>query len=308
MLPFPSPQRHALLGLSLAVGLPGCGQYISADAALSQTAAPVTLASPAELSEARVLLHYALESLLQLHTEELAWGGGEARHLDYGAFLDQPEARVSLAQALEQLSAVDLEVLETPAERQAFAYNLYNGWMLAAAIEAQQLDPAWPGVAADAFEVFHRPFIPVNQAGDEGMVISLDQLEQGILRGQSDVLDSMERPAIARRWHAAVWEGPLDPRLHVALNCASRSCPDLPAGAWQATTLDAELDAAATRFLAHPGKGAGPAGISALFVWYAEDFAAGGGVADFIAQHRSGGTSGVSLDETLVYDWELNGL
>jgi hypothetical protein len=260
------------------------------------------------MAGATTLLHYALDSLLALHTAELRWGGGDARHLDYAPFVDQPEARVSLTQALSALAAVDLETLATPEERQAFAYNLYNGWMIAAAVEALRADPGWGGVSSSGFAVFDQPLVAVDQAAaDGGMVLSLNQLEHGLIRGEAAVLAGCPDPDRARAWHAALWQGAApDPRLHVALNCASRSCPDLPAGAWQAATLDDDLDVAAARFVDHPGKGAGPDGVSALFTWYAEDFEAAGGPAGFIAAHRSGGTSGVDLSRELPYDWALN--
>lgn len=300
----PSPARAALPVL-LSVG---CGQYVSADAALGRQAAPVTLATTEDMASATHLLHYTLDSLLGLHTEELRWGGGEARHLDYAPFVDAPEAQLSLTQALSALGAVDLETLDSPAERQAFAYNLYNGWMIAAAASALRSDAGWGGVSTGGFAIFDQPLVSVDQAAaDGGMVLSLNQLEHGLLRGDPEVLAGCPDPDRARAWHAALWEGATpDPRLHVALNCASHSCPDLPAGAWQAATLDDDLDAAATRFLDHPGKGAGSDGISALFTWYAADFAAAGGAEGFIATHRTAGTSGVDLRRELPYDWSLN--
>ena len=89
----------------------------------------------------------------------------------------------------------------------------------------------------------------------------------------------------------------------------SLGCPDLLDGAFQPATVDDQLDAAATRFLAHPAKGAGPDGISTLFSWFASDFEGShGGAAPFIEAYRVGGTEGVRLDAYLDYDWSLNAL
>ena len=66
-------------------------------------------------------------------------------------------------------------------------------------------------------------------------------------------------------------------RIHFALVCASASCPKLMRRAWQAATLDADLDAAARRFVNDPLRnrivpGREDVELSAIFDWYDEDF------------------------------------
>ena len=102
-----------------------------------------------------------------------------------------------------------------------------------------------------------------------------------------------------------------DPRLHVALNCASYSCPNLAATApyaFRASTLEAQLDRLARDFVNNPIKGAGPDGVSSLFLWYRTDWSEGGfdGPDDFIATYRDGGLDGVNSGGFLSYDWTLN--
>ena len=100
----------------------------------------------------------------------------------------------------------------------------------------------------------------------------------------------------------------MDARIHVGLNCASRSCPDIIAGAFRAETLDEDLDALAVVFANNEGKGASASGVSYLFSWYAADFDAHyGSVSAFLDAYREGGSSGVNLDGRLYYDWRLNG-
>lgn len=136
-----------------------------------------------------------------------------------------------------------------------------------------------------------------------GRVVSLDAMEHEILR-------------------------PLgEPRIHFAINCASRSCPDLRAEAYTASQLDAQLQDAAQRFLADDGKGLTVKTestwlggtdhnvyVSKIFDWFEEDFerAAGDVVAyvlplapgperAYLRRHRD------DLDvESLDYDWSLN--
>ncbi len=145
-----------------------------------------------------------------------------------------------------------------------------------------------------------------------GVALSLNQVEHGIVRGDFDHpslngLETATRMAI-EGFHTELWDGDApDPRLHVALNCASISCPDLGATtpqAFRAATLEAQLVSLARRFLANPLKGAGPNGISSLFSWYRADFVEG--VEAFIEAYREDGLTGVDTSRLLPYDWTLN--
>jgi hypothetical protein len=70
-----------------------------------------------------------------------------------------------------------------------------------------------------------------------------------------------------------------DPRVHAALNCASRGCPPLRPRAMSAAGLEAELDAAARAWVQGGGAVYDPASktlrLSSIFDWFAEDFAVG---------------------------------
>ena len=66
-----------------------------------------------------------------------------------------------------------------------------------------------------------------------------------------------------------------DPRVHFAINCASISCPPLQAEPYRAAALEAQLDAAARRYLAS-AEGLRADGnalrVSSIFKWYGDDF------------------------------------
>ncbi len=68
-----------------------------------------------------------------------------------------------------------------------------------------------------------------------------------------------------------------EPRVHFAINCASVGCPPLAAEPYRAATLDAQLDAAARRYLAS-AQGLRIQGdtvlVSKILEWYGEDFVA----------------------------------
>ena len=77
--------------------------------------------------------------------------------------------------------------------------------------------------------------------------------------------------------NGTIREGFRDPRIHAALNCASRSCPRLPRKAFDPGTLDAELDAAMAEFVAgNRNVSVDPVTrtvrLSKIFDWFERDF------------------------------------
>ena len=68
-----------------------------------------------------------------------------------------------------------------------------------------------------------------------------------------------------------------EPRVHFAVNCASVGCPPLAAEPYLARTLDAQLDAAARRYLSSE-RGLTIAGstlsVTRILEWYGDDFVA----------------------------------
>jgi len=110
-----------------------------------------------------------------------------------------------------------------------------------------------------------------------------------------------------------------EPRIHFAIVCASASCPRLRSEAYLPSSLDAQLDDAARRFINDSGKnridlGRGVAELSRIFKWFAEDFeAAAGGVPAYVAGYLADDRAARALRGSrlkvrhLDYDWSLNG-
>lgn len=118
-----------------------------------------------------------------------------------------------------------------------------------------------------------------------------------------------------------------EPLVHFAVNCASVGCPPLALEPYRADELDAQLEAAATRYLSSP-QGLVVQGdalsVSSILKWYGEDFVeryAGRGpgagspvdrailalVAAFgPAQARVVAAGGRARVRYLSYDWSLN--
>jgi len=128
-----------------------------------------------------------------------------------------------------------------------------------------------------------------------GRPLSLDEIEHGILRPMGE------------------------PRIHMAIVCASTSCPSLAREPYFADRLEAQLDAVARAFVANPSKGvdveARSLRLSKIFDWFAKDFAASGGVVAFVRRHASpelrAEIDALGSDPKLDwfdYDWSLNGV
>jgi hypothetical protein len=98
-----------------------------------------------------------------------------------------------------------------------------------------------------------------------------------------------------------------EPRIHFALVCASKSCPELSEEAYRGAILDRQLDEAEQRFL-HDRRKNRVEGetlyLSSIFKWYRDEFArAAGSLEAYLARSGLRG----SRIEFLDYDWSLNG-
>jgi hypothetical protein len=101
-----------------------------------------------------------------------------------------------------------------------------------------------------------------------------------------------------------------EPRIHVALVCAAKSCPPLLNAAYQPGQLSQQLDAQAVKFINDPTKNnvsENEMKISKIFDWYKMDFK-NKGVFDFINKYATK----KAKDKTKItynnYDWSLNGV
>jgi hypothetical protein len=128
--------------------------------------------------------------------------------------------------------------------------------------------------------------------------------------GRAYALDDIEHGILRKEFR--------EPRVHFAIVCASLSCPDIRSEPFQGARLNAQLADAAATFLANPTKGLEPgpdgktARVSSIFKWFADDFAAQGGVAQFIRRSADRATAARLAGLTdrglsyLDYDWSLN--
>ncbi len=164
-------------------------------------------------------------------------------------------------------------------ERLAFYLNAYNAWILHDAIAKYPTK----SVKDLLFTFFTGTRIKVG-----GEPMSFNHLEKDIIRPKFN-----------------------EPRIHFALNCASRSCPPLNPEAFRADKLDGQLEKLAVAFVNSP-KGVEysaadkTAALSAIFNWYKDDFKAAGGPVAFINKRRNPPLPNDTRITYQDYNWSLN--
>lgn len=237
--------------------------------------------------------HTVWNRLLQDH---VVWiRGGVASQTDYDGFAAD---RQRLDQYLASLSAVTETQYQswTRNQKLAFLINAYN------AFTVQLILDHYPGIESikDIGGWFGSPW-------------KQDFFE---LRGKKHSLDDIEQTMIRQHFK--------EPRIHMAVNCASIGCPALADTAYVASDLDAQLTQAVNRFLSdHSRNRYDDAGrtfkVSSIFDWYGADWNADSGypqgVRGFLVDHLSRLSEGATPPrlevrgadiEYLDYDWSLN--
>ncbi len=239
----------------------------------------------------------AYASLLRTHLRD--------GRVDYARLKAGRQDLDAVVRAFGDVSAHEVHAWSRP-QQIAFWINAYNTFTLRAIVDhypiegsrfslhprnsIRQIDGVWTSLAWKA----------------AGQTVTLDDIEHRILR-----------PTFR------------EPLVHFAVNCASVSCPPLAPEPYRAITLEAQLHAAARRFLASP-LGLTLRGtrlsVSSIFKWYGDDFverygsggpsarspvdrAVLGVVATFgPAEAKVVAEGGKATVAFLSYDWSLNDL
>ena len=240
--------------------------------------------------------HAAWDTLLRQHVVVAA--GGNASALRYAALQAQ---RAALKTYLVSLSAVPPATYGawTKAQQLAFLINAYNAFTVELILTRYPKLKSIKDLGSFVQSPWKKKFFPLL-----GQERSLDEVEHEMIRAPG-VFD--------------------DPRIHVAVVCASIGCPMLRNEAFVAERLDAQLDDALRRFLADGSRnrfdaGTGTLSASKIFDWYRKDFERGhkgydslqslfarhaevlGATPQAQAEVRAGRYKLVFLD----YDWALN--
>ncbi len=238
--------------------------------------------------------HSHWDVLLKKHVVPI--NQGVATQVDYGAFARD---RFLLKDYLNSLESVSLAMFERwpKSEQLAFLINAYNAWTVELVLTGYPGIESIKDLGSWLQSPWQKTFIPLL-----GKTRSLDDIEHGLIRAEGKYQE---------------------PRIHFAVNCASIGCPALSAMAYSGAEIEAQLDAAARRFLSDLSRNrlAGDRlNVSMIFKWYREDFERGWGGYQRLEQFLSayGDSLGLSTRdiqrlnsgaieiEFLDYDWNLN--
>jgi hypothetical protein len=223
-------------------------------------------------------LHSGWTDLLSRHVEKGV--------VDYQGF-KQDEAQ--LDSYLNLLAGTDSEKLSEP-DQLAYWINGYNGYTVKLILNNFK-NGTPPSSIRRIGGFFSSPW-KIAFAVLGGVTYSLDNIEHDIIRVRFD-----------------------EPRIHFAVNCASKSCPILISEAYEGATIDHQLEQSTREFLENPEHNyleGDTLFISSIFKWYKEDF--NDDPLSFFLSHTGGSLQRQLRDKKdqiriryLDYDWSLNG-
>ena len=195
--------------------------------------------------------HRAWDELLRKHVRYVE--GGNASRVSYAGFAADRAALKAVLAEDSRVPKAEFDAWSKP-QQQAFLINAYNAFTI------EKILTRYPDIRSirDFGSVFGNPW------KDKfftllGEPFSLDRIEHEVLRKEG-VYD--------------------DPRVHVAVVCASIGCPMLRNEAFVADRLESQLDDAMRRFMSDRARNrydprSGKLEVSRIFDWYGKDFEKG---------------------------------
>ena len=240
--------------------------------------------------------HKAWDELLKNHVRYV--DSGHASRVAYAGLARDHAQLKAVLDDYQKVSRAEFDGWTKP-QQQAFLINAYN------AFTVEKILTRYPGLKSirDFGSVFGNPW------KDKFFT----------LFGQPASLDLIEHETLRKE---GVYD---DPRVHVAVVCASVGCPMLRNEAFTPERLDAQLEDAMKRFLSDRSRNrynpaTGKLEISRIFDWYGKDFEKGhkgyksvkGTMAKYadVLADKPDDRAAVSREQAEVafldYDWGLN--
>ncbi|KAL7552898.1 hypothetical protein ACHAWF_016147 [Thalassiosira exigua] len=201
-----------------------------------------------------------------IHRLGKLWGKLESKHLDENGMVDHSTLRTDefywkFEEEVCELQKISLRAMNDKT-RLAFVINVYNLMIKYAFVKV--------GIASSKTRTSFFSDVSMNVGGD---IFSFDDLEHGILRGNTRHPYQLSKRFGSTDSRKELARKELDPRIHFALNCGARSCP--PVKKYTAEEIDEELRLAAMSFCEQESNvdiGQGNLKLSKLLHWYQSDF------------------------------------
>jgi len=146
------------------------------------------------------------------------------------------------------------------------------------------------------------PLKSIRDLSTDPLVFTVFKKPRVPYRGEKLSLDDVENKKIRAAFH--------DPRVHFAINCASKGCPPLRMEPYAGNAIDGQLEDQTRKFLAHlfierTDNNGVIAHVSKIFDWFEDDF---GDRIGFLRRYGPPALSVASRVELKFddYDWSLN--
>ncbi|XP_061827745.2 uncharacterized protein [Nerophis lumbriciformis] len=243
--------------------------------------------------------------ILQLFSDHLSADG---KTVDYKGMSESPafERYCELAIQLQRVELISL----SREEKLAFFINVYNALVIHGYLRLGAPTNMW-----QRYRFFNYVSYLIG-----GEVFTLQDIENGVLRGNRKGVAQLRRPFSKTDPRLQVALPDAEPLIHFALNCGAKGCP--PIKTYTPQDIDSELRTAAEAFLENDDacmvdSGKKEVHLSQIFKWYKADF---GGTDEkllkWVLAHMSDSPKKTSLQGVisagktkvsfLPYDWSSN--
>ncbi|XP_034417435.1 uncharacterized protein zgc:152951 isoform X2 [Cyclopterus lumpus] len=258
-----------------------------------------------ETDEAAELSLLVRELILKLFSEHLSADG---KSVDYKAMSVNPSFERYCELAI-QLQRVELLSLSRE-EKLAFFINIYNALVIHGYLRLGAPTNMW-----QRYRFFNYVSYLIG-----GEVFTLQDIENGVLRGNRKGVAQLLRPFSKTDPRLQVALPDAEPLIHFALNCGAKGCP--PIKTYTPQDIDGQLRTAAEAFLENDDaclvdSGKREVRLSQIFKWYKADF---GGTDEkllkWVVEHMGDSPKKTTLEGVLSagktkvsflpYDWSTN--
>ena len=237
--------------------------------------------------------HGGFDALLRQHVVLIS--DGTASEVDYAAFQSKRAALQAYLSELAAVSPGEYDAFNRD-QKLAFLINAYNAYTIDFILTRYPDIESIRELGTLFNNAWKKRLFPLL-----GEKRTLDEIEHEMIRKPGDFDD---------------------PRIHMAVNCASIGCPALRNEAFVASRLDEQLNDATKRFLSDRSRNRADAKalrVSKIFDWYDEDFINhSGSVAQWLASYAAQLSDDPEIQQAvragslrvrhLDYDWALNDL
>ncbi|KAJ8399622.1 hypothetical protein AAFF_G00410330 [Aldrovandia affinis] len=259
--------------------------------------------SPLQAAELSEILR---NMMLKLYSDHLSADG---KLVDYKAVSRSPSFERYCELAV-QLQRVELRTLSRE-EKLSFFINIYNALVIHGNLRLGSPKNMW-----QRYRFFNYVSYLIG-----GEVFTLQDIENGVLRGNRKGVAQLLKPFSKSDPRLQVALPDAEPLIHFALNCGAKGCP--PIKTYTAKDIDSQLRIAAEAFLENDDccrvdAAKGEVKLSQLFKWYKGDFGdTDEKMLNWILNHMSDSPKKSSLQAVLKatkfkvsympYDWSTNG-